>query len=94
MSPLDLTAAGALVKILCVLQGFAGHLAMTLLHVRGLLLGNSAKHRLPQIGEQRRNRNGDRQGESGGREEAKRRQLGQSPSERKSEGHVRLGRRV
>lgn len=87
MSPLDLTAAGALVQILCVLQGLAGHLAMAFLHVRGLLLGDSAQHRLPEVGEQRRNRNGDGQGESGCREEAKRRPLGQSPSERKSEGH-------
>lgn len=87
MSPLDLTAAGTLIQILCVLQGLAGHLAMALLHVRGLLLGNGAKHRLPEVGEQRRNGNGDGQGERGGREEAQRRQLGQSPSERKSEGH-------
>jgi hypothetical protein len=93
MSPLDLTAAGALVEILCVLQGLAGHLAMTLLHVRGLLLRYGAKHRLPEVGEQRRNRNGDGQGKRGGREEAERRQLGQSPSERKREGHVRTRRR-
>jgi hypothetical protein len=88
MSPFDLTAAGALVKILCVLQGLAGHLTVALLHVRGLLLGNSAKHRLPEVGEQRRNRNGDGQSQRGGREEAERRQLGQSPSERKREGHL------
>lgn len=87
MSPLDLAAAGALVEILYILQGFAGHLAMTLLHVRGLLLGNGAQHRLPEVGEQRRDRDGNGQGESGGREKAERRQLGQSPSERKREGH-------
>lgn len=88
MSPLDLAAARALVEILRILQGFSGHLAMAFLHVRGLFLGNSAKHRLPEVGEQRRNRNGDGQGEGGGRKEAERRQLGQSPSERKREGHV------
>lgn len=93
MSPLDLAAAGALVEVLYILQGFTGHLTVALLHVRGLLLGNGAQHRLPEVGEQRRNGDGDGQGESGGREEAERRQLGQSPSERKREGHGSTRRR-
>lgn len=94
MSPLDLTAAGALVETLYILQGFAGHLAMALLHVRGLLLGNGAEDGLPKVSEQRRNRDGYRQGERGGRQEAERRQLGQSPSERKREGHLVSRQRV
>lgn len=57
MSPLDLTAAGTLVQTLYILQGFASHLTMTLLHVRGLLLGDGTEDGLPEIGEQRRDCN-------------------------------------
>ena len=57
MSPLDLTATGTLVQTLYILQGFASHLTMALLHVRGLLLGDGAENGLPEIGEQRRDRN-------------------------------------
>lgn len=57
MSPLDLTAAGTLVETLYILQGFASHLAMALLHVRGFLLGDGTENGVPEIGEQRRDRN-------------------------------------
>lgn len=49
MGTLDLATAWAFIKTLHILEGLAGHLSMTLLHVGGLLLGNSAQDRVPKI---------------------------------------------
>lgn len=51
MSTLDLTTTRASIEALYVLEGLAGHLSMTFLHVGGLLLGNSAQDRVPEIRE-------------------------------------------
>lgn len=51
MGPLDLTAAGTFVEALHILQGLSCHLPMALLHVRSLLLRDSAKDRVPEVGE-------------------------------------------
>lgn len=63
MSPLDLPAAGALVEALHILQGLACHLTVAFLHVRGLLLGDGAEDGFPEVGEDGRNGDGDRQGQ-------------------------------
>lgn len=49
MRALDLTTAGTLVETLEVLQSFTSHLAVSLLHVRGLLLRHSPQDRLPDV---------------------------------------------
>jgi hypothetical protein len=51
VSALKLTATGALVEALHVFKSLAGHESMTLLHVRGLLLGNGTQDRFPNVGE-------------------------------------------
>lgn len=73
MGALRLTAAGALVQTLNILQTLSSHLTVAFLHVRGLLLGDGAEDGFPEIGEQRRNGDGDGdggegEGEDGGRE--------------------------
>ena len=59
MSALKLTATGALVEALHVFKSLTGHETMTLLHMRGLLLRDSAQDRFPNIGEQTGNIEGD-----------------------------------
>lgn len=49
MGTLDLATAWAFIKALHILEGLAGHLSMTLLHVGGLLLRNGAQDRIPKI---------------------------------------------
>lgn len=45
---LHLPTSGACAETLDVLQSLASHLPMTLLHVRGLLLGDGAENRVPK----------------------------------------------
>lgn len=73
MGPLDLTTAGACIEVIHILQGLACHLPVALLHMGGLLFRNSAEDGVPEVGEQRRN--GDRDGQGEGLEEAERRNL-------------------
>lgn len=49
MGTLDLTTARAFNEVGRILKRLAGHLAMTLLHVGGLLLRDGAQDRFPQI---------------------------------------------
>lgn len=63
MSPFDLATPRALVQALHVLESFACHLTVAFFHVRGLLLGDGAEDGFPEVGEDRRNGDGDRQGE-------------------------------
>lgn len=63
MSPFDLATARALVQVLHVLKGFACHLTVPFLHMRGLLLGDGAEDGFPEVGKDRRNIDRDGQGE-------------------------------
>lgn len=65
MRPLDLTAGGAFVQTLNILQSLSCHLPMALFHMRSLVLGDSAEDGFPEIGEQGRNGDGDGESEGG-----------------------------
>jgi hypothetical protein len=56
---LDLTTAWALDEVGRILEGLAGHLAMALLHMGGLLLGDGTQDRFPQIRQNSRDVEGD-----------------------------------
>ena len=59
MSPLDVAATRAFTEALDILQSFSSHLPMSFLHVRGLFLRDGAEDGIPEVGEQRRNSDGD-----------------------------------
>lgn len=52
MGTLDRATRRTCVQALDVLESLAGHLPVTLLHVRGLLLRHRAQDRLPQARQQ------------------------------------------
>jgi hypothetical protein len=87
VSAFDLTAAWALVQRLDILQGLAGHLTVTLLHVGGLLLGDGAEDGFPKIGEERGDSDGDWEGESEG-DKSRRDAQGRRGEETQSHGEV------
>lgn len=87
MGALDLATSWALVQRLDILQGLSGHLAVALLHVGGLLLGDGAEDGFPEIGEERGNGDGDGKGECEG-EDGGRHAQGRGGEETKSHGGV------
>lgn len=52
MHLLRVAAHGAFVQIRHILERLARHLSVSLLHMRGLLLGHSLKYAFPDIAEQ------------------------------------------